>query len=531
MVKKISLAIVLILLSAGTYWWATQKTPLTLQPLAPSYTTTLTEPAIFVENDSLIQKLALPKLFANSMILQRDEPIFLWGVAKSGASVSISFQSFTVTTTANEKGYWTTIFPPQSTGKTGDMIVSSGIEQITLENVLVGDVWLCSGQSNMVFPIEKSAQNNKDALKSLNTTQVRFSKIPARYNLVIESSLQTNSGSETWFTADSPSFSEFSALCALTAQKLFETTQVPQGMVLNAHNSTNIESWLSRSQLAEFSDYTSAMNSIYSADHLDSPIEYVKACGQQLIPASHFNTMVFPVINMTVKGIVWYQGESNAKRSENYQKLLSKLVSEWRKNPVAEASLRSFYIVELPAYNEPGNTSSWAAIRESQASVAAMIPQTFLVPASDLGDVADIHPVDKLELSTRISRRILSNSYKTGVDLLAPQVHSITNSEKSIDITLDLKGNTLEFATGIPSGIEIAGSDEIYFMADVTKVKENVIRATSPYVNAPKWIRINWKNVVESSIKTKQSALYIQTYTNNDKNKRSTVPLQSIICK
>ncbi len=516
MANKIGFGItILAIIALSVFYLVTRtNTVATISPISAELAKQL-----FVESDKAVKSLKLPALISNGMVLQRETPILLWGTAVPNSLIEVTIQNRTVKTLSNNDGLWAVNLPKLKTSASETLSINAANETRIFTNIAIGDVWLCSGQSNMAWPISKTTDDAIDELQSIEIANLRFFSVKKIYDLNTYSSFASEERPiGNWFTAESKKeFENFSAVCGLSAKEIYEKTQIPQGFILSAHATTYIEAWLNLTQLDEFPEYRPIISTMYTDANIENSYSYIKACDKRLIPASHYNTMIFPIINFTYKGIIWYQGENNIKHTENYAGLLTSLLGHWKINPAKGANVRDIYVIELVSFDEPGDKHSWAAIRQSQSIAVSNQTRTFLIPASDLGDPENVHPVDKMPLVSRLNTRILANSYGLATDIVAPKVHTITIRENSIELIVNITNDTLEEdKTSEISGFELASTDGQYFSARAVLSKGNIISVTSDKVPSPRYIRYRWSNVPQNGIFiTKSSRLPILGFSNN----------------
>ena len=427
--------------------------------------------------------LELPSVFASNMVLQRGKKITLWGKSLDHDSVSISFRGTVVRTVANG-GKWTAEIGPLTPGGPDSMEIIGAVSGAqTLRNILVGDVWICSGQSNMWFPLKQDRDSATEVPAATNPKIRLFSQ-----TITAGKSPQYDVAHGIWSLCEPASAREFSAVAYYFAKELAAARGVPIGMMQAAIGGTNIESWMSATALQGDPDFAYAMDSaVYSKWYLPE-LNY---------PSGPYNAMLHPLMPIGITGILWYQGENNKLDPYTYRKLLPALIRDWRSG-FKQGGI-PFLVVQLPAY---GLDPNWPEMREAQALAHAAMPEVGMTVNIDMGDSANIHPIHKRPFGSRLALLARGMVYGENIEYASPLFarSSLYKPDglygDSILIEFDHVGTGLKTTDGkSPEGFEIAGSDSVFFPAQAAIQGSAMVRINSPKVKYPQLFRYAWLNV------------------------------------
>jgi len=366
--------------------------------------------------------LQLPSIFSSQMVLQRDRVIPFYGVANSGEHVQVSFNGLVRTAAASADGRWKVEFPAQKAGGPYKITIATAKRTVELDDVLIGEVWLCSGQSNMDFPLS-SAVNSKDefqtAQRSSSIRLLNREPLAETFNEAWDSAtlrkinaLEYFSG--TWQRCDSVSARDFSAVGYYFAQRLQKQLQVPVGIIQVAVGGSTTESWIDRYTMEH---HPVLVNELYNWSKSDFFFSWVRERADTNLknahsakqrhpfePAYNFEAGMAPLTGFPIKGVLWYQGESNAHNIGLHQTLFPALVQSWRKFWGQDFP---FYYVQLSSLDRP----SWGHFRYSQLEMLKSIPNSGMAVSSDLGHPTDVHPRRKKEVGERLAGLALHFSY------------------------------------------------------------------------------------------------------------------------
>jgi sialate O-acetylesterase len=467
-------------------------------------------------------------VFADHMVLQRDVPISIWGKADPGERITISLDRDIVTTVAGSDGSWRAALPahpaaasPQSLSISGDKTP----EAITLHDVLVGDVWLCSGQSNMTL-----------YLKYLTNAPGVADDIAATYPLIRQGAVArqpsidlVESRSVLWSPCTPQSLGICSAVGFYFARDVQQQIGVPVGILLSSFGSTSVEEWASRESLGsdplskkrldqQLQHYREALDAATLqswSSLLRKKIEAWFKVKPPLSPdkilnktaSAHYNGMIYPLGSFPIKGVIWYQGEEEAleSRADDHGRQLPLLIGDWRRlwgNPQLP-----FIIQQLPEYKGNGiGKTEWAELREVQSLVVARTPGTYLVVGMGAGDYENLHPPGKREIGRRMALTALKEVYAENIPSSGPVYDSMTMEGNSVRIHFkNSKG--LNTTDGLPPvGFFISGVDKILVPAKARIDGETVV-LSSEKVMRPSAVRYAFQNAPAGLNLTNDSGL------------------------
>ncbi|NOR45767.1 MAG: hypothetical protein GQ534_09305 [Candidatus Delongbacteria bacterium] len=414
----------------------------------------------------LISEAYLSGIFQDNMILQRDKNIKIWGYGDKGDEVIIRIADQEKYTVVNNDDKWYIVMEPLKTSKEPIFFeFESEGYIINLEDVLVGDVWFCSGQSNMVLSVSY-ARNSNEEIQNSENSNIRLFTVTQSYEL------ELNENSEIidrWEYCTPNSIKNFSATAYFFGKELNEDLDIPIGLINSSYGSSMIEAWTSTN----------------GNQNIDPELE------ERHYPSAIFNTMVFPFTNFSIKGFTWYQGERNTRTYDacfKYRYQLPELINDWR--TLWNDPRLPFYFVQLPNYKIDYN---WALIRESMKFAAENTENTEIATTIDIGESDNIHPANKQEVGRRLSLLALNKTYGKDIIYSGPQYkrHSVNNEQIVIDFVNIHDG--LKIKGEIITGFEIASDDRIFYTADATRNGNSIIVSSEDIVN-PVAVRYGWSS-------------------------------------
>jgi sialate O-acetylesterase len=455
----------------------------------------------------LKSQVTLPKIIGHNMVLQRNKPVSIWGWASSGESVTVKFgNQLKKTITDTSKQWMIKLDPLQASDKPAEMIIS-GNNTIVLKNILVGEVWLCSGQSNMEYSMRK---NSKSAIQQLRLKPTEDELSIAgnpniRIFLVNRKTMSPDSIHKGWSIAQDSALRAFSAVGYFYAKELFKELHVPIGVISSAVSGSRIEPWISKA-VFETSDYF----------RKDDTLKVSSEAGK------FYTTMIQPLVPFTLKGFLWYQGETNCflRETIQYAYKMQLLINSWRSAWLDKAL--PFYFVQIaPFYYSsskqkiPITKETLPKFREAQA-LALKIPNTGMVVITDLVDSLNgIHPLYKAEVGRRLALWSLAKDYGKDVVYSGPMYKQMRINGNTIEIEFDNCGSGLISNDGKPlSWFEIAGSDGKFAEAAAVK-KGNEIIVSAPTVLSPVEVRFAWDEAAQPNLFNKEGLPAVPFRTNN----------------
>jgi sialate O-acetylesterase len=421
-------------------------------------------------------RLASP--FASHMVLQRDKPLSLWGTADADADVAVTLGDRRATTKADKAGRWSIALDALPAGGPLVLTATTNGSTATVDDVLIGDVFLCSGQSNMQYGLGETA--GFAAVIAAALPRLRLGKVGLRAAAEPKDSCDLH-----WQAASPAAAKDFSAVAYLMAFELYrqdpKLADVPIGMLEDCVGGTVIESWLPKAALARFEPKTLAMSMF------------------GIGPSTLYNGMIAPLGRLPLAGVVWYQGEGNAGEPARYAEYLPLLISSWREQ-FAQGEL-PFLIVQLPDFAPDWGGVHWQWIRESQAKVAAATPHAGCVVTLNTNDGWNLHPQGKHEIGRRLAllaRELIYHEPVPGGR--SPTFKSATLDGPNVRITFDIDGSALTSGTGPVDGFTLAGDDGVYHAATAVIEAPDRVVVSSTAVARPKTVRYAWAGVPRSTL-------------------------------
>jgi len=449
-------------------------------------------------------------LFSNNMVLQQGVVVPVWGTANEGEKVSISFEGQKLTTTAKD-GKWMLKLKPLKAGGPFKMTIS-GDNTITIENVLVGEVWICSGQSNMERQVglrngQKPIVNYLEEAAKANYPQIRQYAVPRK---AVDSFI-TDANSK-WVVCDTASVLNFSAVGYFFARDLYNKLHVPIGMIFSSVGGTPAENWTTRAALEAnpelkkiAEDYDKAVKSYpeaaekFKAEQASLIAKWKEdslaaATAKKAIPVKPvaprnpaggagglYNGMINPIIPYAIKGVIWYQGESNGSRAKQYRTLFPTMINDWRKN--FNQGEFPFLFVQIAPYRGAN-----AELREAQFLTLDKVPNTAMAVTSDCGDSADIHPTFKQPVGNRLSISARALAYNEKIEYSGPLYKGFEVKGNTIEVTFTHTGKGLVSKDGDLKGFTIT-EDGKKFLPAIAVIKNNKVIVSNAEISNPKAVR------------------------------------------
>ena len=456
--------------------------------------------------------------FTDHAVLQRNLPVPIWGHGAAGEKVTVNFHYQTLATTADAHGRWSVRLKPMSADASGADLSITGQNSITLHDIVVGEVWLASGQSNMEWPLHL-ARDAKAEIASATLPLVRHLKIEHTPSDTPSNSVKTSG----WQVASPETAGSFTAVGYFFAHELSAKINVPVGIIHSSWGGTPIESWLDQSVLkstkgwprfeAEWTEalrvfprkkteYAALDRAWQKADEASrmsgkpNPLPWPHppvGPGTAYAPGGLFNGMIVPLIPYAVRGALWYQGESNVGRATEYAELFPAMIRDWRES-WGQGDF-AFLFVQLPNYadNHPTGTN-WAELRDAQ-NAALKLPQVGEAVTIDVGEADNLHPTNKKPVGERLALLAEAKVYKMAdVEGVSPQFVSAKREAGTIRVTLaPAKGLVVRGLTNSSTGFDLAGADHVFHPANATVENETVV-VSSPEVKEPVAVRYAFTN-------------------------------------
>jgi sialate O-acetylesterase len=413
-------------------------------------------------------------LFSDNAVLQQGIAVPVWGFADSGEKVTVTFQDQTLSTVAKD-GKWMVRLAPLKAGGPFKMSIA-GSNTIELSNVLVGEVWVCSGQSNMAFQLSR-ASNAVETIAAAADPTIRLFKVPSKPSWTPLDDMQAS-----WTPCNPETVKDFTAVGYFFGRDLRKARNVPVGLIQTSWGGTAVQFWMSPDGFKALPDYAK-----YVADE-----NAAKGSGPKH-PSVLFNGMVSPLIPYAIKGAIWYQGEANAGGAFKYRTLFPAMIKSWR-DAWGEGSF-PFLFVQLAPYagQKPVQLDTWAELREAQLLTIKASPNTGMAVITDVGDCINIHPVQKEPVGARLALAARKIAYGESIVYSGPVYKGMKIEGGSITIYFDNIGGGLVVKDEDPKGFAVAGADQ-KFVSATAKIVGNKVVVSSPSVPNPIAVRYGWEN-------------------------------------
>lgn len=456
-------------------------------------------------------------LFSNGAVLQQGVPIPIWGTAVAGEMVTVNLDGGRASATADQDGKWKVELPARQAGGPYEMLISSGNKTIKITDILVGEVWVCSGQSNMEWKLSQ-ASNAATEAPLADYPQIRMFTVPKKTAVNPESDTDGS-----WVVCTPASAPGFSAVGYFFARDLFKARSVPVGMIHSSWGGTPAEAWTS------YAGLTSQPALIFYTDALTKKVQgYLKGMGafqksieaffsknldfpstppwpsdlptnvpvnpfsSQYTPTVLYNGMIAPIIPYAIRGVIWYQGESNASQAKLYQTLFPAMISDWRKRWALGDF--PFLFTQIAPYNgQPPE------IRESQFLTLGKSPNTAMAVTTDVGDANDIHPRKKEPVGQRLALAARSLAYGEKIVFSGPLFASLQIEGNKAIVRFTHIGGGLVARDGDLKGFTLAGSDGNFLPAKA-EIVNNTVVVTRNEITAPVAVRYGWANVPDVNL-------------------------------
>ncbi len=477
------------------------------------------------------EPLRLPSILSDHMVLQRDQPVAVWGWATPDSEVGVSFKGQTATTRSDDTGKWrVNLEAMQADANPGQMTVTSGDQSLTIQDILVGEVWLCSGQSNMEWSVERS-DNAADEIAAADWPQIRHIKAPHRPSMQLMDDIDAE-----WQVCSPETAAKFTAVGYYFGRHLHKELEVPVGLVNSSWGGTRIEPWIPISGFAQVpalkdqydeiavkqpdslaykaaaSTYMVKLNDWLQAsqqllkdhDHLtESPAfpDQLKPYTTHQDPTMLFNGMLSPFIPYTIRGSIWYQGESNRSRGMHYLEYTRAQLLGWREH-WEQPELPYYYVQIAPYQYSDDNPHELPRFWEAQAEIEKQIEHTGMVVVHDVGNLNDIHPTNKQDVGKRLANMALKRTY--GRDEIidsGPRCVSMRFEGHKLLLTFDNAADGLASSDGESlNWFEIAGEAEPWTEATAEVVAPDTIAVSAEGIINPVAVRFAWHKLAEPNL-------------------------------
>ena len=445
-------------------------------------------------------EIVLPEFFSDHMVLQQQTEVPIWGKATPNKNLRLitSWDKQSYATLSNFTGDWMIKVKTPVAGGPYSISISDG-KELVLEDILIGEVWICSGQSNMEMPLAGWGKvfNYENEIASANFPSIRLLHVQRATSVKLENDLKTVSGG--WQVCSPATIPEFSSVGYFFGRELYTNLNIPIGLINTTWGGTIAEAWTSGESLELMPDFRDAIQTIKKQAINESK----DAAGEQSANPNRttvlYNAMIYPLAPYAFQGVIWYQGESNADRAYQYRDLFPLMIQDWRKTWNRDLP---FYFVQLANFMkkdaEP-EESRWAELREAQLQTLRL-KNTGMAVAIDIGDTDDIHPKNKQEVGKRLAFIAEANTYRLPVAFSSPLYESYTIEGNTIRIKFKHAENGLKtFSGNSLTGFAIAGPDHRFQWADAV-IDGNDVVVSSSDVDFPVAVRYGWANNPECNL-------------------------------
>ncbi len=461
--------------------------------------------------------VSVPNIIGDHMVLQRGVKIPIWGKAAPGEQITVSLEGCTKKTVADAQGLWRVDLPKMKAGGPYEMGIAGAKNSLRIQDILVGEVWMGSGQSNMQWTV-KNSNNADQEIARANYPNIRLFYVERK----VATQPQDNCNG-SWVLCTPETLPEFSAVLYFFGRDLFNSLNVPMGLIHTSWGGTPAESWASRATLEADPDlnvivqrwdkivaeYPAAKQAYDQAmEEWTKAADQAKAEGKPepkkpgapqgpdspWLAGGLYNAMIAPLVPYAVKGAIWYQGESNAGRAYQYRKLFPAMIEDWRK--AWNQKSFSFYFVQLANFTavlpDPAE-SEWAELREAQ-TMTLRLKGTGMATIIDIGEADNIHPRNKQDVGKRLALNALAKDYGKHVVFSGPMYKSLKIKGDKAIVKFNHAEDGLAAKNGEAlKGFAIAGADKKFVWAEAVIEGDKVI-VSSPQVSAPVAVRYAWAN-------------------------------------
>ena len=460
-------------------------------------------------------QLSLPAIFGDHMVLQQKQSNPVWGWAAPGEIVKVSIHGQSHMTEADQKGYWKVNLRPIPAGGPYRMEIEGEQSKFFFDDILVGEVWICSGQSNMQWPLSLSNSAELEIMTA-NYPNIRLISVPR-----VGTQEPQNDFKGEWTACSPETVRDFSAVGYLFGRRLQNALDVPIGLIDNAWGGSSAEAWVRRDVLENdgrfdelmswwknqeasydypsiLDDWEKRVAEWKTMDQANRPPQPPRRPNNPMVgqhrPANIYNGVLHPTIGYGIRGVIWYQGESNASRAYQYRDLFPLMIQHWR-DEWGQGDF-PFYYVQLADFraesDQPGD-SDWAELREAQTMTMDRLPNVGEAVIIDVGEGRDIHPRNKQMVANRLARWALARDYHKNIQFRGPAYRSMKIEGNKVTLTFNHVGQGLyAFDEREPQGFTIAGEDKKFVKAQAKIISSNQMEIWSDNIQNPVSVRYAW---------------------------------------
>jgi sialate O-acetylesterase len=470
---------------------------------------------------ALLAELKLPAIIGDHMVLQQKQSNPIWGWDTPGTTVIVTFAGQSYSATAGSDGKWTVKLAPLPADAKPQTLTIQGSSRQEIQDVLIGEVWMCSGQSNMGFTLDQDWNGDLESAAS-DLPGMRLIEAPLTGTQELQNDYVKPGERNHWRLTTPATAYHFSAVGFLFGRYIHEILHVPVGLIDNAWGGSAAEAWVRRSSIEQDPRFKLLMETTVKREQLlqseKGKADYERALADWKVaaaqaraekkpiprqpdnylagnarPGNIFAGVVYPTLGYGIKGVIWYQGEANAGRAYEYKALFPFLIEQWRKEQ-GQGDF-PFYWVQLADYlpekPNPGD-SAWAELREAQTQTMKL-PNTGQAVIIDLGEGDNIHPKNKHDVAARLVRWALVKDYGMKLPYRSPEFKSMTVAGNKVTVTLNMFGSTLRpFDVQEARGFAVCGEDHVWHWAKGKILGSDQVEVSSDEVAAPVAVRYGW---------------------------------------
>ena len=457
----------------------------------------------------------LAKIFSDHMVLQREQPIHVWGWSNPGETVTVRFKGASDSTEGDRLGHWNVYLPPMKAGGPYQLAVEA-TNRIELRDVLVGDVWFASGQSNMEMPLRgfpgSAVVNNADEeIRNANHSDIRLFLVEHKTS---DYPLNDFAGRETWTECTSKTAAEFSAVAYFFGRHIAEDQHVPIGLIDSTWGGTPAEAWMSLDGISADAGLMPVFSERTRMENIQADLPEIQAAEKREDaearaahrplpvlswhpnpvcwgPTKLYNGMIAPAVGFAMRGVIWYQGETNSavERAAMYEKIFPAMIRDWRAH--WQQGAFPFLYVQISSYKS-NETEIWPVVRDAQRHTLELT-NTGMAVTIDIGDRDNVHPSDKQTVGARLAIAARAIAYGEKLEYSGPLFREATTHQGEMRVWFDHAGGGLVAKGGQLEGFEIAGRD-CKFVPATARIDAESVVISSPDVKRPEYVRYGWQN-------------------------------------
>ncbi|MGK2862399.1 MAG: sialate O-acetylesterase [Chitinophagaceae bacterium] len=434
---------------------------------------------------TVLGQLRLPAILSPGMVLQQNDSVSVWGWGNNNQKVKItgSWNNDSIITTVNNHGKWSAKIKTPAAGGPYVLTISSGRDKINLDNVMTGEVWLCSGQSNMEWNYYNGDKFIKEELPTSYNKNIRFFQIPRTASKYPQDDLKAK-----WQVCDSNSLKTFSSVGYYFGKKLQHDLNVPIGLINASWGGTPAEVWAPAETIENNEVLKTAASKLREVPW--GPVT----------PGFNYNGMLAPITNYNISGVLWYQGEANVETNSTYAQLLTTMINAWRKKWNKDFP---FYYVQIAPYNY-GKAFQGALLQEQQTRVMGYPKTGMIVITDQIDSITNIHPSDKREVGKRLANLALGDTYKKDIpEYKSPVFKNAELKKDKLILTFDHAPTGLMAKDKTITGFFISGENEEWLPAEA-KIENNTIVVRNKKLKAPIYVRYGFGNTLIGNVFNKE---------------------------